>query len=552
MYIDYLPNSLLEDIISNRCIPFIGAGFSKNANSNKPIPDWNELGKKVAGYFSDYQYDNAVETLSHYENEYSRANLIEILAKELNINVISPGGCHLSFCKLYFDLICTTNFDFLLETAFSELYAKKGKPYHVIANEDRLSTYFNEKTTIVKMHGDFNEPAKMVVTENDYDTFISNNPLLCTYIANLLITRTPLLIGYSLNDPDIRMIWNIISSRLNSLRRTGYVLAVSASENDITRFKRRGMKVINLPGKKSDYSKIYTTLFNELLVYWNEKNSENMKTSNEDAIGILKYSSNNTGQMCFFSVPYERLSLYKKYIFPIVEGLGMVPVSADEYVLPGDNISAKINTLIQKSSIAVIDTTMISSNISMEYGIINEAKIPHLVISSEQFVTSGIDISINRLLFGDFDKKLEHLINGVEDFLSEYSLSQNSTDYLFNEPKRLFDLKEYNAAIISAIRLLEVELKEIISKVGNIAMGATTSLNQLIKILGDQTGCDTTKMMDWVSMRNVVVHSANFTVTRKLAKEVVEGIYETVKALPDLNFGENCLVSEQRSGRINR
>jgi hypothetical protein len=154
------------------------------------------------------------------------------------------------------------------------------------------------------MHGDFNESAKMVVTENDYDTFIFNNPLLCTYIANLLITRTPLLIGYSLNDPDIRMIWNIISSRLNSLRRTGYVLAVSASENDITRFRRRGIKVINLPGKKSDYSKIYTTLFNELLIYWNEKNSENMKTSNEDAIGILKYSGDNIGQMCFFSVPY--------------------------------------------------------------------------------------------------------------------------------------------------------------------------------------------------------------------------------------------------------
>jgi hypothetical protein len=142
----------------------------------------------------------------------------------------------------------------------------------------------------------------------------------------------------------------------------------------------------------------------------------------------------------------------------------MVPVSVDEYVLPGDNISAKINTLIQKSSIAIIDTTMISSNISMEYGIINEAKIPHLVISSEQLLTSGIDVSINRLLFGDFNKKIEHLISGIEDFLSEYSLSQNTTDYLLNEPWRLFELKKYNAAVISAIRLLEVELKEALSK----------------------------------------------------------------------------------------
>jgi hypothetical protein len=65
---------------------------------------------------------------------------------------------------------------------------------------------------------------------------------------------------------------------------------------------------------------------------------------------------------------------------------------------------------------------------------------------------------------------------------------------------------------------------------------SSASLNQLIKILGDQTGCDIIKMMEWVSMRNVTVHSANFTVTRKMAKEVVEGVYETVKVLPDLKL----------------
>ncbi len=57
-----------------------------------------------------------------------------------------------------------------------------------------------------------------------------------------------------------------------------------------------------------------------------------------------------------------------------------------------------------------------------------------------------------------------------------------------------------------------MELKEALSKIGNVAVGSSASLNQLIKILGDQTGCDTIKMMEWVSMRNVTVHSANLKI----------------------------------------
>ena len=128
MYIEKIPPALLDDITANRCIPFIGAGFSKNANSNNGVqmPDWKELGERVSTYMLDSEFDSAVEALSQYENLYSRANLIEILAKELHVNEMFPGETHLSFCRLYFDIICTTNFDFLLEAAFGEIYSKQG------------------------------------------------------------------------------------------------------------------------------------------------------------------------------------------------------------------------------------------------------------------------------------------------------------------------------------------------------------------------------------------------------------------------------------------
>lgn len=42
-YIDSFPKPFLEDLINNRCLPFIGAGFSKNADipKGKRMLDWH-------------------------------------------------------------------------------------------------------------------------------------------------------------------------------------------------------------------------------------------------------------------------------------------------------------------------------------------------------------------------------------------------------------------------------------------------------------------------------------------------------------------------------
>jgi len=44
-YIRCLPKPLLDDIIKNRCIPIIGAGFSRNADlpSGLQMPLWHDI-----------------------------------------------------------------------------------------------------------------------------------------------------------------------------------------------------------------------------------------------------------------------------------------------------------------------------------------------------------------------------------------------------------------------------------------------------------------------------------------------------------------------------
>lgn len=113
----YIPKTLQEDFVDNKVVPFIGAGFSKNAImlDGTEILDWNGLGCAMAAYIPNYDYTNAIDALSLFESEFSRTKLIEVMAKELKIYSMKPGKVHQAFCALNFETICTTNFDFLIE-----------------------------------------------------------------------------------------------------------------------------------------------------------------------------------------------------------------------------------------------------------------------------------------------------------------------------------------------------------------------------------------------------------------------------------------------------
>jgi hypothetical protein len=112
---------------------------------------------------------------------------------------------------------------------------------------------------------------RLIVTESDYDGFLAKYPLLATYLSNQLITKSAILIGYSLDDPNFRQIWHVVSERLGRTRRFAYSITVGTRQSDITRFERRGVHVINLPGSRERYGEVLAKTFAELREYLREK-----------------------------------------------------------------------------------------------------------------------------------------------------------------------------------------------------------------------------------------------------------------------------------------
>lgn len=327
----HFPKPLLEDLVNGRWLPVVGAGMSLNATLPPPakMPLWPELGKSFADELQDYSPTSVLDGISAYEHEFGRARLIERLAELLHVSRAQPGPAHKEFCTLPFDIVCTTNFDFLLEKQY-DLERRDNRTVHPVVDEDQLSINIGSAgTLLLKLHGDVRHPKRLVVTEADYDGFLTNYPLIATYLANLLITKTAVFIGYSLEDPDFRQIWHLVASRLGKTRRMAYALMINARPGDIARFERRGVKVVNLPGTREKYGEILAEAFAELREYRREHAGPTLKATEEKPLEQFLLPRDAMSRLCLFATPLEVLPFYRENVFPLAEAAGFVPVTAD-------------------------------------------------------------------------------------------------------------------------------------------------------------------------------------------------------------------------------
>ena len=130
------------------------------------------------------------------------------------------------------------------------------------------------------------------------------------------------------------------------------------------------------------------------------------KVTEEQPLRELLLPRDSTTRLCFFSLPLELLAFYRERVFPVVQEAGFVPVTADDVVTPGDNVSAKIDALIDRASVMVVELTSTWTMAEYRMAIARlkgaEADSPHrrrlqlivVVTHSEQVPPSAHDIPV--------------------------------------------------------------------------------------------------------------------------------------------------------------
>jgi hypothetical protein len=294
--------------------------------------------------------------------------------------------------------------------------------------------------------------------------------------------------------------------------------------------------VINLPGARDRYGDILADTFNELREYMRDNVIAASQVTEEEPLRELRLPRDATTRLCFFSIPVELVSLYRSRVFPVVEEIGFVPVTADDVITPGDNVNAKIDALIDRASVMVVEFASVWTRAEYEMAVArtrgtdtirsNRRPLEIIVVSSQsERVPASAQaytvISRSSLLGEEANEFIDALAGALREVAAEMGLQQDW------EAHRLLNAKEYRAAVISAMTLLESELRNRLDKPSWREVRRPASLRQLVDMAVELELIPPTArqpLAEWVRIRNEAVHTAQ-PISRHVAREIVEGVH---------------------------
>jgi hypothetical protein len=515
-----IPEPLTTDISEGRCLPFIGAGFSLNAKlpSKLKMPDWNGLASQLGrtAKLDGKLTPPAIAEL--YERRFGRVQLIEGIRKALHGEKAKPGAAHLAFAMLPFDTVYTTNFDLLLE----EAYATRGRPFRSLVGELQMPFHAGQMASnIVKLHGDLRHEEHIIVSQRDYDEFLQRYPVIATHLSAMLITRTPLFIGYSLSDPDFRHIRSVIRSRLGNFERMAYVIQFDTPEEEIEKALADRIHVVSLsttdvPSRDVVLAEFFGALQNQTDTETGTKFRASRPDAFEpieeqvvaNAVASPEISSvlAATSKLCFVLMPFSQQfdAVYWTLIAPVVTDLGLTVVRADELSAPG-SIIEQIRVAIQQARLCVVDLTGNNANVMFELGLAQAAGKPTVLLSSQDLSQLPFDVRSQRILkYEGSHPQLArpHLRAALKTVLSSDKLAK---------AEHLFALGHYRAAILEAFIILDMGLRQLAARSPDekLRLDKTKPVGEVVRRLEQAsilTAAERTVLVEAIRIRNAAVH----------------------------------------------
>lgn len=206
--------ALVHDIAQRKCVLFAGSGLSACAK----LPTWPELleiliAETPAGQHSRPELRRLLKRGRLLEvGEYVKGALNEQRFTQIlkdSLTPTTPGSNsrpHKLLSVLPFAAVITTNYDQLLEDAFAA--HDGGRQPKVITQQDIPSMgplLFDSGFFIFKAHGDISRPETLIISARDYQR-MHESVAFASILSAILLTKRIVFVGYSLTDPDFRLI----------------------------------------------------------------------------------------------------------------------------------------------------------------------------------------------------------------------------------------------------------------------------------------------------------------------------------------------------------
>lgn len=256
-----VPAELKRLYRQRRVIPFVGAGASMSLkwtshddSAQHSGPSWKEMvdeACRLLGYEDPelLRYRGTdLQILEFFEEKMGNfAPLTNWLVRRLNVpeDAIKRSRVHSALARMENSTkFYTTNYDDLVERSLR----LAGRAVQVIAGERDMGA--NDKVIeVVKFHGDFNTPNKMVFSEGHYYKRLRLDGPLDLKLRSDLLGRVALFVGYSFRDLNIGVLFDLLNEMFKSLPnsdtgRRGYIVVHNPSDFEYTLFRKRNIEIL--------------------------------------------------------------------------------------------------------------------------------------------------------------------------------------------------------------------------------------------------------------------------------------------------------------------
>jgi hypothetical protein len=247
-----------------RLLPFIGAGVSASVEwpeegSTARGPSWEEIVNRAATElgFLNPQLIRArgtdLQILEYFKLKFNgHTRLTNWLLKSMNPPdeaiwqaPILKELAQMSVCSIVY----TTNFDDFIERSF----ALHGRKHRSVAIEEHMRPEPGT-TEVIKFHGDWNHPDRMVLTESDYERRMGFTEPMDLRLWSDLLNRSVLFLGYSFRDPNVAYLFRQVKERFEKLPNTSsgrraYIVIQDPSQFERRLFRERNIEVRPIDGR---------------------------------------------------------------------------------------------------------------------------------------------------------------------------------------------------------------------------------------------------------------------------------------------------------------
>lgn len=256
-----VPERLINAVKFGNVIPFVGSGLSRQAKTSDPnaFPSWSKLlldlgeygvregylpkkdKKEIDGLTQKGKYLMAAQAL---KSALPPDELDQILQERFLSPDSEPGQIHGSIFKLNPPLIITTNYDRLLEDAYSKLFGK-APVVTTFKDAPTVQRYLQsyqpkfDRTLIFKIHGTAERPTEAVLGEMDYRNLLYREPGYRNVLSAIFVTKVVLMLGFSFADPELRALLESLRDSLKYGSSPDYIVLEKGKKGDVEKRLQR-------------------------------------------------------------------------------------------------------------------------------------------------------------------------------------------------------------------------------------------------------------------------------------------------------------------------